>query len=70
MKLGMPSYELVSTTGPSHKPEFEVSVTVQGLGIFKSMGQSKKIAEQLAAKVLIEELSSTKNNTLKIKSKK
>ncbi len=68
MKLGMPSYELVSTTGPSHKPEFEVSVAVTGMGIFKSTGQSKKIAEQMAAKVIIEELS--KKNNIKVEKNK
>ncbi len=64
LKLGVPTYELISTTGPSHKPEFEVSVAVTGMGTFKSSGQSKKVAEQLAAKVVIDELSHKKTNKI------
>ncbi len=62
MKLGTPNYELLSTTGPSHKPEFEVSVLVTGLDLVSAVGNSKKVAEQLAAKSVINELSKIHKN--------
>lgn len=53
MKLGMPIYELIETSGPSHKPEFKVSVQILGLPIQTASGLSKKIAEQAAAQLAI-----------------
>ncbi|GHT88592.1 ribonuclease 3 [Alphaproteobacteria bacterium] len=49
----MPSYELLSISGPSHCPVFEVSVSALGKEA-KAIGSSKKIAETLAAKKLLE----------------
>ena len=54
MKLGMPSYEVLSTSGPSHKPEFQVSVSIKDLEIQQAIGHSKKIAEQSAAKIALQ----------------
>ena len=53
MKLGMPIYELLETSGPSHKPEFKVSVQILGLKLQTATGLSKKIAEQSAAQLAI-----------------
>lgn len=50
-----PVYELISVTGPDHMPIFSVSVT----GLEKkvtAVGNSKKIAETNAAKILLAEL--------------
>lgn len=52
---GTPVYELISVTGPDHMPVFSVSVT----GLEKTVtaiGNSKKIAETNAAKILLAEL--------------
>ena len=49
-----PIYEVSSETGPSHNPQFEVSLTLQNQIITKGMGRSKKTAEQDAARLAIE----------------
>jgi len=43
-------YEVLSVVGPSNKPEFEVAVRVDGIILGKGKGNSKKRAEQAAAK--------------------
>ena len=57
LNLGTPGYELVMTTGPSHKPEFLVSLKLQNEEKIRASGASKKAAEQMAAKLLLDELS-------------
>jgi ribonuclease-3 len=47
---GLPEYEVVTTEGPSHKPVFEVTVSVGGTLVGRGQGSSKKAAEQEAAK--------------------
>lgn len=47
---GLPEYTLVTMEGPSHKPMFEVTVSVGGVVVGKGNGTSKKAAEQEAAK--------------------
>ncbi|MEA1917659.1 MAG: ribonuclease III [Campylobacterota bacterium] len=49
-----PEYKLVSSCGPDHKKEFELSVTIQGKEYATAKGKSKKIAQQEAAKLAIE----------------
>jgi len=44
------SYELVSTSGPSNEPVFEVIVKVDDIILGRGKGRSKKKAEQEAAK--------------------
>lgn len=44
------SYQLVSTSGPSNNPEFEMEVVLEGIVLGKGKGNSKKRAEQEAAK--------------------
>lgn len=55
--LGTPTYETVEARGPSHAPEFEVRVAIEGKGEAMACGASKKAAEQQAARLLLEQLS-------------
>ena len=43
-------YEVLSVIGPSNKPEFEIAVRVDGIILGRGKGNSKKRAEQAAAK--------------------
>ena len=45
----LPTYKLISNTGPSHKPSFKVAVKLPNSKFFISSGKSKKDAEQNAA---------------------
>ena len=45
----LPSYKLISSTGPRHKPLFKVGVKLPNTKYFISLGKSKKDAEQNAA---------------------
>ncbi len=45
----LPSYRLVSQSGPDHAQEFRVSVKVQGVEYGPASGKNKKSAEQNAA---------------------
>jgi ribonuclease-3 len=54
--LPLPEYEVTTTTGPSHAPVFEVTVKVQGLEAKTGKGSSKRIAEQEAAKEMLEQI--------------
>ena len=49
----LPIYKLVSSTGPKHKPKFTISVRLKDTKFFESSGDSKKKAEQNAAKKLL-----------------
>ena len=55
-KLGTPVYELVFTTGPSHKPQFVISLKLDGIEKARAEGGSKKAAEQKAAELFLIEL--------------
>lgn len=55
-KLGTPIYELVFTTGPSHKPHFVVVLKLDSVEMARSDGSSKKVAEQKAAEMYLNEL--------------
>lgn len=57
--LGTPVYELVLSTGPSHKPKFLVSLKLNGEEKSRAEGPSKKSAEQRAAEICITELGKT-----------
>jgi ribonuclease III len=50
---GLPAYRTVETSGPAHAPEFDVEVTVEGLGAARGRGPSKRAAEQVAATALL-----------------
>ena len=45
----LPTYKLISNTGPRHKPLFKVGVKLPNTKYFISFGKSKKDAEQNAA---------------------
>lgn len=55
-KLGTPVYDLILTTGPSHKPQFLVSLKLNEIEKSRANGSSKKIAEQKAAELYLNEL--------------
>ena len=50
----LPIYTNLSRTGPDHSPLFETKVTVEGVGDGIGKGHSKRVAEQMAAKELLE----------------
>ena len=45
----LPTYKLISNTGPRHKPSFKVGVKLPNTKFFFGLGKSKKDAEQNAA---------------------
>lgn len=55
-KLGTPTYDLVFTSGPSHKPQFVISLKLDGIEKSRAEGGSKKAAEQKAAEMFLNEL--------------
>lgn len=54
--LPLPTYEMVSRTGPDHAPTFEVKVKVKGYPSWTSPGSSRRKAEKKAAAVLLAHL--------------
>lgn len=63
LKLGKPEYSHLSTLGPSHDPEFLVCLKLDGIEKTRASGKSKKMAEQKAAEILMNELLKDKNAT-------
>ena len=53
----LPIYKLVSSSGPKHKPNFTISVRLKDTKFYDGSGDSKKKAEQNAAKKLLDNLS-------------
>ena len=45
----LPTYKIISNTGPRHKPVFKVAVKIMNTKFFTAQGNSKKDAEQNAA---------------------
>ena len=52
----LPIYKLVSSSGPRHKPKFLISVRLKDTKSFEGSGDSKKKAEQSAAKKLLDNI--------------
>ena len=52
----LPIYKLVSSSGPKHEPKFTISVKLKNTKFFEGSGNSKKKAEQSAAKILLDSL--------------
>jgi len=52
----LPIYKLVSSSGPRHKPKFMVSVKLKDTKLYEGTGDSKKKAEQNAAKKLLDNI--------------
>ncbi|MGC6517881.1 MAG: ribonuclease III [Candidatus Puniceispirillaceae bacterium] len=55
-RWALPSYEVVSVEGPDHAPTFVCEVMIADIGTMRASGASKKIAEQNAARHLLQEL--------------
>lgn len=53
--LGLPQYDLVSSSGPSHNPVFMVRVAAAGQEA-EALGENKRAAEQAAAAALLKAL--------------
>jgi len=51
-----PQYELLGSSGPDHKKEFEIAVNLNGDTIATAKGKSKKEAQQKAAQIALEAL--------------
>ena len=52
----LPKYKLFSNTGPHHKPTFKIGVSLQNSKTFYAKGNSKKDAEQKAAKLFLKQI--------------
>jgi ribonuclease-3 len=52
----LPIYKLVSSSGPKHKPKFTISVRLKDTKLYEGSGDSKKQAEQNAAKKLLDDI--------------
>ena len=52
----LPKYKLFKQSGPKHNPIFKVEVQIPNSNKFVAIGNSKKNAEQKAAKKLLTEL--------------
>lgn len=55
---GLPLYKVETQNGPPHAPEFTISVTVADFPSRLAKGRSKRHAEQAAATLLLEDLTS------------
>ncbi len=51
-----PKYELIGSSGPDHKKEFEIAVKLNEQILSTAKGKSKKSAQQKAAKIALEKL--------------
>lgn len=51
--LDLPAYEIVAQSGPDHDRRFTAQVSVQGRAVATGEGNSKKAAEQAAAKAAL-----------------
>jgi len=56
----IPIYKLESATGPDHLKEFELSLWINDKSYTTAKGKSKKLAQQAAAKIVLEELQGKK----------
>jgi len=52
----LPIYKLISSSGPKHKPIFKIGVRLKNTKIVDGIGNSKKNAEQAAAKLYLKNL--------------
>lgn len=54
--LPLPRYDVVETTGKAHQQRFRVSCTAEGLAPVEAWGDSRRIAEQIAAEAVLAQL--------------
>ena len=52
----LPKYKFLSNTGPHHKPIFKIGVSLQNSKMYYATGNSKKDAEQKAAKLILKKI--------------
>ena len=52
--LPIPVYDVVERSGPDHAPVFHIAVRVEGLEVGIGVGPSKRLAEQEAARLVLE----------------
>ena len=52
----LPKYKMFSNTGPHHKPIFKIGVSIKDSKIYFATGNSKKDAEQKAAKLFLKKI--------------
>lgn len=52
--LPIPAYAVVERAGPDHAPVFRIAVTVEGVPAGEGVGPSKRLAEQEAARAVLE----------------
>ena len=50
LQMGLPRFEVISAEGPDHRKEFVVEVNLRGQPAGRGRGNSKKEAEQRAAR--------------------
>lgn len=55
-QLGVITYELLLSTGPSHRPQFLISLKINGAEMSRAEASSKKAAEQKAAEIFLSTL--------------
>ncbi len=55
-----PLYTMLGSSGPDHKKEFEIEVSLNDEPIAKAKGKSKKEAQQKAAKIALKKLKESK----------
>ena len=53
----LPTYKLISSLGPKHKPTFKIGVKLENTKLYISEGNSKKDAEQNAAILCLKSIS-------------
>lgn len=54
--MGLPRYDVVEETGPDHQKRFTIAVLVKGKRVGQGKGNTKKEAEQRAARMALENL--------------
>ena len=52
----LPIYKLISSSGPKHMPLFKIAVRLKDAKFVEGIGNSKKNAEQAAAKLYLKNL--------------
>ena len=52
----LPKYKFLSNTGPHHKPIFKIGVSLKNSKMYYATGNSKKDAEQKAAKLILKKI--------------
>ena len=56
-KMGLtPEYETLRAFGPDHQKSFEIALNLEGKEMARAIANSKKEAQQMAAKITLEKL--------------